>query len=156
MKQFFYALITISLFSCDQITDKSEKEIKVTVVDSRREQLSDNDSIVPITIREYEDEKEGVVLTEQQLDDIKSFRPYIQDIVWFFYVYPERLELKGCCKMGSSRFQLWIANGYSHFRIEHPGGLDLNEREKQYLWRLYKQWRNKRVRLYDWENKNLQ
>lgn len=70
-------------------------------------------------------------------EEIKDFRPFVQDIVASIYNHPEALHRDKHIFHGKG-FGLWIANEYKDFNLWSPQKVELKPEERKHLHKLYK------------------
>lgn len=78
---------------------------------------------------------------QKVLEEIKGFRPYVQEIVKSYYedydqIYCTQFAFKG------NGFTFWVANSYYGFQLDYPKRdvFEGHEAEKKYLYSLYESW----------------
>ena len=141
MKNLLIALTLIIIFaSCEE--QKVEETKQIVVITN---QLQDTVFI------EHKIDKPIIVLTASKKKLINSFRPPIRDVAYFMLLHKEDYRVDRhhfIC----GKYKFWIANDNWAFRLDHPVEISLTTREKSYFWSLYTNYRNKELRLFEWES----
>jgi hypothetical protein len=101
-------------------------------------------SIISIDLKKIDNliQKDTVEIPSHVLDEIKGFRPFVQDIVISIYQYPNDIKSDFYLYKGKG-FTFWIANGYDYFRLCEPVTIEFKGNEKKYLWQMTKEFETK-------------
>jgi hypothetical protein len=92
-----------------------------------------------------------IILSEKQMVEIQQFRPAVRDVAYYILLHKDKLRLDEF-RLHCGRFSLWVGNEAYGFDICEPIEIEFTEAEKTFFWEIYTDFRDKELRLYNWES----
>jgi len=130
-KLIFIALCALALLSCNKLS----KEINTYNA-----------------TRIIAEVKDTVYMSKADFEAVQKLSTAAKDVAIYFLTNRDKW-IAGDHTFRCGKYEIWVANGYSHVEIWRPVEYEFNATEKKFFWNLYMTYQREDMRLYKYEDK---